>query len=106
MPYLFETKRLKIPRNKDRRVKLTPVQREEIRENPESLSQRALAAKFGVSRRLVQFIQSPEKHAQNLLCRKERGGSMRYYNSERNRETIQATREYKKQLNQEGLLHE
>jgi len=49
----------------------------------------------------VQFIQSPEKHAENLMRRKERGGWKQYYQKEKHREAKQDHRSYKAAV----LLH-
>lgn len=48
----------------DKRVKLTDEQRENIREEYKtgSISIRALERKYGVSRRLIQFILFPERY--------------------------------------------
>jgi hypothetical protein len=43
------------------------------------MSQRKLAKKFNVSRRLIQFVIAPEKYDENLKRREERGGSKAYY---------------------------
>lgn len=88
----------------DKRVKLTPTQREEIATNKQGLSQRKLAAEYGVSRRTIQFILDPEKHKQNLLRRKERGGTMVYYDKKKNSAAIKKHRAYKKQLLKDNLL--
>lgn len=106
MPYLFETNRLQIPRKPglDRRVKLSAEQKAEIRENIESLSLNALAAKYGVSKRTVQFIKDPQKLAENKLRRKERGGSAQYYDREKHNAYMQDHRLYKKDLFEKELL--
>lgn len=101
MPYKFETEKIKLPREKDRRVKLTATQRQEIRDNLDGLSNRALAAKYGVSKRLIQFIRHPERQAKNLLDRQARGGSMQYYDKDEWRETMREHRRYKAAV----LLH-
>jgi len=93
MPYAFETNKTPLPEGTDKRVKLTPQQRDEIRANVGNLSQRALAAEYNVSRRLVQFIQDPSKHAENLARRQERGGSAQYYDKDKHRDSM---REYRK----------
>ena len=95
MPYKYETDKQPLPPGKDRRAKLTPEQREEIRENPEGLSKHQLAVKFGVSRRLVQFIQHPERHAKNLNDRQARGGWKQYYDKDKHAQTMREHRHYK-----------
>jgi len=105
VPYKFETDKTPIPRKHDRRVKLTPEQRAEIR-NAQGKSQRELAAEYGVSRRTIQFIRDPDKHRENLLRRQERGGSMRYYEKEKHREYVKDYRRHKQALKTEGKLDE
>jgi len=104
MPYKSEYTKLKIPRELDRRVKLDLQEREEIKGLYGKISQRKLAAKFGVSRRLIIFIGCPEKHEQNLLRRKERGGSMIYYDRKKQIKASQKTREFRQNLYKQKKL--
>ena len=104
MPYLFDTNKVKLKRSQDRRVKLTLSEREEIARLYGSISQRKLAKMFNVSRSTIIFIGDPEKHRQNLLRRAERGGSMRYYDKEQQRQAVQRLRLYKKELIKKGEL--
>lgn len=106
MPHEFERRKKLIPRKLKRSVKLSPEQREEIRSNADGLSNHALAAKYGVSRRLIQFIRFPERHAKNLLDRQLRGGSKRYYKKEYHTEKIREARHYKLELDKQQLLEE
>jgi hypothetical protein len=96
----------RVPRTKglDRRIRLTDDERREIRENLEGLSARVLAARYGVSRRLVQFIQCPEKQQLNFELRQQRGGYRQYYSAERHRIAMRDHRDYKKKLLVEGKL--
>lgn len=89
---------------KDKRLKLTAEQRQEIRENVDKLSHQKLAAKYGVSKRLVQFILNPEKHRDNLVKREERGGWERYYVKEKHTAAMAVHRQHKKELHQRGEL--
>ena len=58
----FKSEKIKIQGTKhDRRRKLTKEDKEEIYANPLGLSQRVLAAKYGVSRRTIQFVLDPRK---------------------------------------------
>jgi DNA-binding CsgD family transcriptional regulator len=98
MPYKSETEGRIIPRPLQRRMKLTDAQRAEIRENANGLSVTALAARYGVSRRLVDFLLHPEKQAANLALRAERGGSMRYYDKNRHRENVKNWRRYRRSI--------
>lgn len=90
----------RVPRVKgvDKRIKLTPEQRAEIKENVEGLSDRKLAYKFGVSRRLVLFIRDPEKQQENLRRRAERGGTMQYYDHQKHAATMAVHRAHKRNL--------
>lgn len=81
-----------------RRVKLLPCQKEMIiwwHSNTE-ISIRALARMFHVNRRLIQFILFPERKKRNLECRKQRGGSMQYYDKSYHKEKIREHRQHKR----------
>ena len=106
MPHIFETQHLKIPREHDKRIKLTQEQKELIKHLYETTdtSQRKLATQFGVSRRLIQFIIDPEKQKANLQAREARGGSKQYYNKETHAKTMKAHREHKRALYGASLL--
>jgi DNA-binding XRE family transcriptional regulator len=104
MPYKFETEKLKIPKEHDRRRKLTVNDRLEIKRLYGKLSQRKLARLYGVSRRTITFIGCPEKNAQNLKKRAERGGSKIYYDNKKNNEYMKTHRAYKKELYDEHKL--
>lgn len=67
-------------------------------------SQRKLADKFGVSRRLITFILDSEKHKANLQAREDSGGSKQYYNKETHAKIMKAHRSYKKALYDASLL--
>lgn len=93
MPYKFQTDKVPLPRNKDRRIKLNGDQRREIRES--TLSQRKLAALYGVSRRLIQFVRDPQRLLDNRARREERGGWAHYYNKDKHRGSMKSHRRYK-----------
>lgn len=101
MPYKIE--KVKLPRELDRRVKLTDQERDEIKENIDWLSQRKLAQKYKVSRRLISFIQDPSKLERVRDQYKERRKDWRYYNKEKHREYIKGTRKYKHSLGYDTL---
>jgi transposase len=99
MPY--KSQNLKIKNTEfDRRQKLTPEQKEEVIRlcDTEGLSQRQLAKRFGVSRRLITFILDPTKKERDLELRKERGGSKAYYDKDKWREQMKSHRRYKQEL--------
>lgn len=103
MPYKSE--KIKIAGTKyDRRIKLTPEQKEEIFENKLGLSQRELAKEYGVSKRTIQFILDPSKLEENLKRRKERGGSMQYYKPSEWPEIMKEHRRYKQDLKLKGKI--
>lgn len=102
MPHKHEKEKVLLKREKDRRVKLTHEQRQEIKENKLGLSQRSLAIKYNVSRRLISFILDPAKQIQNLEKRKERGGSKKYYDKEKHKEYMKNHRHYKKEQYEKG----
>ena len=98
MPYKYGLKKLRIPREKDKRVKLSLEERDLIKKLYGEISQRKLAAMFGVSRRLIIFIGCPEKYQRNLEQRKARGGSSYYYDAEKHKEYMKRYRRSKQIL--------
>lgn len=108
MPYKSE--KIKIAGTQyDRRRKLTEDQKDYIRwlREEECLSQRALAAIFGVSRRLITFILFPEKERSNKEISKKLRSTGRYKPSkEQWAETMRNHRHYKQQLYTEGKIQE
>jgi hypothetical protein len=78
MPYAHIKK--KIPRELDRRVKITELTRENIHTMYffERLPQRAIARRTGVSRRMVSFILFPERLVVARAQHKERRLDGRY----------------------------
>ncbi len=106
MPYKFESDKLLVPKEHDKRVKLTQEDKELIKHLYETTdtSQRKLATQFGVSRRLITFTLNPEQLEANQRARDARGGSKQYYNKETHAKTMKAHREHKRALYEEGLL--
>ncbi len=100
----FKHERYKIPPSLDRRIKLTDKDREEIRLYLEGLSRRELADKYGVSKRLIQFILNPKSMEENKKRREERGGSNTYYDKSKHTEATKSHRKYKALLYVEGKL--
>ena len=81
----------------DRRRKLTTAQRDQIAAMV-GVSTREIARRFGISRRLVQFIQHPERLKNNLLARQKRGGWRQYYNRADHSNAVKNLRKYKNTL--------
>ena len=98
MPYSFESNKTPLPRSKDRRVKLTDSDRLAIYNNVESKTQRQLASQYGVSRRLIGFIQRPETLKKNLERREERGGWKQYYDKDEHADSMREHRRYKNEV--------
>lgn len=107
MPYKFEKIPINNPKN-DKRVKLTDENRVNIREEYSSglISQRGLAEKYGVSRRLIQFTLSPEKQeiAKKQFAQRQKDG--RYYDKDKHTVSVRNHRNHKKDLYNKGLLKE
>ena len=105
MPYKAE-KAGHIPPEKDKRVKLTDEQREQIRElyKLPDWSQRRLAGEFKVSRRLIQFIVDPEKLEAAKAAYAERQKDGRYYDRETHNKQAREHRHHKHQLYLNGEL--
>lgn len=95
-------------RTLDKRIKLTDAQRVEIKNRYQVnvVSAQKLADEYKVSKRLIQFIVDPSKHEENLKRREERGGTMHYYDREKNKNYMKKHRDYKKQLFEEGKLQQ
>lgn len=99
MPYKTEKLKLGSP-FLDLRTKLLPCQKEMVLYwSEQGLSQRQLAAMFKVSRRLITFIQDPQKKVKDLENRAARGGSKIYYKGgEEWNETMKRHRRRKHEL--------
>lgn len=98
MPYAHRRK--KIPRELDRRVKISETTRENIKTMYffERLAQREIARQTGVSRRMVSFIIFPEREARCKEQYKERRKDGRYYNPKTWPETMKEHRHYKQSI--------
>lgn len=99
MPHKWATDKVPMPRDHDKRIRLTDAQREEIRLLYGTVSQRKLAKRYGVSRRTIQFIGAPEKLAKMLKARKalerQQGTWTKHYGREYNRVHQLTHRRYK-----------
>lgn len=99
----FKSESIKIQGTKhDRRVKLTLKQKEDIRheylKGGNGVSQRDLAKRYGVSRRLIVFCIYPERLKQNYQNRVENGGSSQYYDKDKHTKSMREHRAYKQEL--------
>jgi len=104
MPYKNQKLKLKLPREKDARVKLSLEDRAEIKKLYGTISQRKLAKMFGVSRSLVRWYGDPDKYKENLKRREERGGSMIYYDKDKHTKGVKETRRKRQALYLKGEL--
>lgn len=106
MPYKSEYTKMKIKKEDNRSIKLSPEQKIEIKRLYEtgSYSQRELAKKFDVSRRTVVYCIYPEKYKKNREQFKERQKTGMYYNKEKQRIYSQRVREHRKELYKKGML--
>lgn len=104
MPYKSE--KITISGTKhDRRQKLTPEQKDEIRHlyYTTDTSQRKLAKQFGVSRRLITFILDADREERNQRLLKQRKAKGLYRQSKEQRAAIMRDhRHYKQQLFLQG----
>lgn len=104
MPYKSDKIRIEKTEH-DRRVKLTPEQKDEIREQfALGVSQRKLAKLYRVDRRLISFIVNPESHEENLKRREERGGTKFYYEKDKHNNYMKKHRRYKHELMKQGKI--
>lgn len=106
MPYITDQIKLNDP-FLDKRTKLIPCQKEMIvRLHQEGWSQRKLAERFNVSRRMIQFVIDPQKMEKNYQKRLENGGSPKYYNREKHTMSIRKHRRYKYDALKESIKNE
>lgn len=105
MPYKSEKIRLE-GTSYDRRVKLSPDQKEYIRwlREEEKLSYNQLAKRFGVSKRLINFICDPEAYKKHKERYKELRKDGRYYDREAHNESVKGMRRYKQELYVNNIL--
>lgn len=105
MPYKFEGVPINNPKL-DKRVKLTDEDKKKIVEEYETgaISINALARKYKVSKRLIQFTLFPERKekAKEMFAERQKDG--RYYNREKHKGYMKAHRDHKKALVEKGLM--
>lgn len=94
-----EAQQIPLSRETDRRVTLTDTEREEIRNIYPKFSQRELAKQYQVSRRLIQFILSPERYEKAREQFRNRRMDGRYKESKEKRaKDMRDHRRYKAKL--------
>lgn len=103
MPHKWQTERVPLPREYDRRRKLTDEQRDQIRAEAGELSQRALARKYKVDRQSIKFILYPDKYEHAKKLNRERRKDGRYKPTREKWAAIMRDyRQYKTRILKEG----
>lgn len=106
MPYKSEKAKLKGTKY-DRRVKLTPEQKEIIkhRYETENIGMRPLAKEYGVSRGLIRYIVYPEKLEKNRERQKAKR-ELGFYKPTKEQwaATVREHRKYKQNLFKKGKI--
>lgn len=105
MPYKSES--IKLPKEFDRRIKLTEQQRQEIyiRYHSSTVGTRPLAKEYGVSRTLIMDIVNPERACYRREQARRRRADGRYKpTKEKWNETMREHRRYKQKLYTDGLI--
>lgn len=101
MPFKFQTDKVPMPIHKDKRRKLSPEQKQAIRDSDPDIPDKVLATEYGVNRRAIGFIRRPETLAANLLARQLRGGWAQYYDKDKHADFMREHRRYKRDVLQE-----
>lgn len=107
MPHPWESKRKRIPRPLDRRIKLSDTDRTEIkRMYAAGVSIRAIAREYAgrCSRRMIQFVIFPDRYDAAADRAKEKKNWKVYYDKKTRNQYMRKHRKYKGQLNAEGEL--
>jgi len=96
MPYWFETQKIKLPKDKDRRRKLSEGDKQMIKYLyfQKGWAIRAIAREFQdkCCRRTIQFILFPERHKRVMEWKRLRNWD---YNRERHTKAVREYRRYK-----------
>ena len=105
MPYKSE--KIKLPKELDRRRKLTDEQREEIKDlyGTGCYSLNGLAKRFNVSKKTILLIVNDESREKAKQYRKNHWRDFQE-TKEEHRESIKKTRQYKQELYLKGKLKE
>jgi len=108
LPYKFETDKIKMPRDKDRRIHLTDEDRAVIITLfiKEHLSIREIARRYNhkCSRRLIQFVLYPGRLKHVAEIRKQKGQI--YYNTKYHTIKMREHRRHKKKVINEIITQE
>jgi hypothetical protein len=105
MPYTSE--KIILPRELDRRVKLTEIDKEDIKHRHkagEPIHAIARAYKGVCSRRMIQFVIFPERLKALQEKHIAEKSHLKYYNKDKWRETMKEHRHYKQDLKLKGII--
>jgi IS30 family transposase len=111
MPYKFQTDKIKLPRALDRRVKLTPEEREQIVWlHKQGTAIRQIARQYPqVSRRLIQMVVFPYRYevlkAKSRAWRAENGNLRQRVGNARFAEIIREHRRYKQSVQTDAVIN-
>lgn len=104
MPYKSDKVKI-VGTSYDRRVKLDVDDKEQIKvKYMRGLSLRQLGSEYGVDKRTIQFIVKPEMLKVVKAQFKERRKDGRYYDKDKQRDSIKDLRRYKNKLYKEGKI--
>jgi len=101
MPYKFQTDKIKLPREYDRRVKITEEMKKEMKAmHEDGAAVRAIARYFvgRCSRDSIRFILMPDKEVHAKALFKERQKDGRYYHKEKATRQKREHRRYKQEI--------
>lgn len=106
MPYKFEYTKQTLPREKDRRLKLTNEDIKEITKliRETKMSNQAIWDLYWVSRKRIYLIRYPEQAEKEREAYKLRRMDWRYYKKEKHTKAIKDLRHYK-QENKDILIN-
>ncbi len=105
MPYKWETQKMKVAKEDDKRIKLTNEQKDEIRHRylTEGIGQRPLAKEYNVSRSTIQLIVNPE--TEKAVKERRKAHSKDYaVTKEENAKIVRDFRRRKNELYLQGKL--
>ena len=105
MPYKSEKIKIEFTK-KDKRIKLTDNQKEEIKKDYATglISHRGFAEKYKVSRKTIYNVLNDDKYKEQLERYKQEQHSKKYYNKEKHKEYIKQHRRYKQNLYLKGEI--
>ena len=99
MPYKNQTDKIKLPRSKDRRVKITHEMKLDIIDKMLHWWTQTDTAEFHwISRWAVRFIMDPEALQRHKEASKERRKDWRYYDPLKHKLAIRDTRRYRQKV--------